>query len=755
MVDPAKSTRSPRPASVQSKPSATDSPEASDLPSLSGPVPRVRLPFFYVLAALPVSIIMVLLPLLYLALIGLIAYGTYLHAAHNHTWMYEASGGVSIGRAKLFAYLAPMVVGGLLIVFMIKPIVIRGPREEMPLSLDASQEPKLFAFVGMLCKALGTPSPRRIDISCDLNASASFRRGFLSFFGNDMVLTLGLPLVSGLTRAELAGVIAHEFGHFTQWFALRLTYVISSINHWFARVVYQRDSLDGWLAGESESTEYAAFKLVLMMAQFGVWLGRLILKAFMLIGLLSSAVLLRQMEYHADQYEANLVGSRTYESTARKLELLNAAMASAISDLQHSWKERRLVDNFPLLVALCARRFPADVQAKLDKRLAEQKTGLFDTHPCSRARIARVKKREAEGVLHDDGPATTLFGNYRQIAHAVTLAQYRDEFELEVTADNLVPTEKLFGEHERLAEEFEATRDYYKPGIMSGLPLFLGDEPIIGPADANQSARRLVAARQKLKAAEASIAKWMALRQEGIEKQRAGMTAQIYLRMNLPIDRVQMKLPSVKPQDIESLIKQNNAQVESVQGKLEACLKLQRVRLRSALELLHVPLIRKRLPQADEYIDEAERLMAALRRLEATFPIWNDIWEQWAPMLPFSEAGCTFEEFERSSSKGAGIVSNAGKVLFERLKEFKQAVKEDPYPLPHGGPATLAAYAIPHLPSARNYVAIAQVAPAMHQNIGALYMKIMARLANIALAVEKVLDARLAASTKPNTVAAR
>jgi len=53
-------------------------------------------------------------------------------------------------------------------------------------------------------------------VVCDLNAAAGFRRGAASFFGNDLVLTIGLPLVAGLSLREFAGVVAHELAHVTQ-----------------------------------------------------------------------------------------------------------------------------------------------------------------------------------------------------------------------------------------------------------------------------------------------------------------------------------------------------------------------------------------------------------------------------------------------------------------------------------------------------------------------------------------------------------
>src|SRR6185436_11492365 len=98
--------------------------------------------------------------------------------------------------------------------------------------------------ISKICDTIGAPAPKRIDLDCQLNAAAGFRRGFWSMLSNDLVLVIGLPLAGTLSTREFAGVIAHEFGHFTQGAGLRLSYLIRSVNGWFARVAYERDAWD-------------------------------------------------------------------------------------------------------------------------------------------------------------------------------------------------------------------------------------------------------------------------------------------------------------------------------------------------------------------------------------------------------------------------------------------------------------------------------------------------------------------------------
>ncbi len=96
-------------------------------------------------------------------------------------------------------------------------------------------------FIDRLCDAVHAPRPRRIDVDCQVNASAGFRRGMLSMLlGRDPVLTIGLPFVAGMNARQFAGILAHEFGHFAQGGGIRLIYVIRPISFWFTRVVYER-----------------------------------------------------------------------------------------------------------------------------------------------------------------------------------------------------------------------------------------------------------------------------------------------------------------------------------------------------------------------------------------------------------------------------------------------------------------------------------------------------------------------------------
>src|SRR5437899_12962367 len=126
--------------------------------------------------------------------------------------------------------------------------------------------------------------PLRIFLVGRLTASSWFRLGVWSLFGNDLVLMIGVPIVAGLNLREFAGVVAHEFGHFTQGFGMRLSYVIRSVNGWFARVVYERDAWDVMLAEWLEEAEDWRVMLLVGCARLGVGFSRLLLMLLMFFG---------------------------------------------------------------------------------------------------------------------------------------------------------------------------------------------------------------------------------------------------------------------------------------------------------------------------------------------------------------------------------------------------------------------------------------------------------------------------------------
>lgn len=409
-------------------------------------IPRVRVTLPYRVGILLVTAMILLLPILYLALIGGVVALLYYHATVNLAMVQRARS----FWVLLFGYVGPLLAGAILVFFMLKPLFARRARAAPLRSLEFGQEPVLFAFVTRVARAVRAPEPKRIDVDCQVNASAGFGSGLLGLFGQDLVLTLGLPLVAGLDANQLAGVLAHELGHFSQGAGMRLTYLVRSVNGWFARVVYERDDWDEALVAWSQ--ESGRLTPIFLLARLCVWLSRGVLGVFMLVSHALSCFLSRQMEYDADRYQARVAGSAGFPTTFRRVALLSAASDGACGLLTQGC----LPDDLTALVVGVAERVPTKQRRRLQKHLDGSRTGLFDTHPALPDRVANVRRENAPGIFHLDWPAARLFSNFPRLARDVTFAFYRGVFGRRIRRDSLVPVATLLPEEPESSVEPEA-----------------------------------------------------------------------------------------------------------------------------------------------------------------------------------------------------------------------------------------------------------------------------------------------------------
>ncbi len=408
------------------------------LDAFRGEVPRRRTSVSYRVGVLLVAAAMLLLPAVYVALIAGVAFLLYYHATANVTLL---QGPPSIVRV-VFGYAGPLIVGAVLLFFMVKPLFAGRARAERFRSLEFGEEPLLFALVARVARALGAPEPKRIDVDCQVNASAAFD----GLFGRDLVLTIGLPLTAGLSMRQLAGVVAHELGHFSQGGGMRLSLVVRSVNAWFYRVANERDDWDEALAAWSE--EGGWLSLIFLTARLCVWLTRGVLWLLMLLGHAISCFLSRQMEYDADRCEAQVAGGEAFAETLRRLEVLELVMQVLGPNLVAGRANGRLPDDLCPLIVLVAAGLSDKPLRHIEKELSKTRTGLFDTHPAYPDRLAAVRRLNAPGVFHLDGPASRLFGDFPRLTRAVTRDFYRAAFG-RVRREELVPAETFLSGPEK------------------------------------------------------------------------------------------------------------------------------------------------------------------------------------------------------------------------------------------------------------------------------------------------------------------
>ena len=126
-------------ARVQASQTARSSPRTSIVEAFEGPIARRRVSVFYFLGLLVVAAGMILLPLTYIALIACVTYAIFYHAVEHIVILTPAElHGIYSYLAKVFLYVAPLIAGPILVLFMIKPLFAKPAEQDQPLTLDPS-----------------------------------------------------------------------------------------------------------------------------------------------------------------------------------------------------------------------------------------------------------------------------------------------------------------------------------------------------------------------------------------------------------------------------------------------------------------------------------------------------------------------------------------------------------------------------------------------------------------------------------------
>ncbi len=409
----------------------------------------------------------------------------------------------------MLAYATLLIAGPVLIAFMLKPFLARKPKREEPLSLDKDDERVLFALIDQICELQGAPTPSRIDVDLQMNASAGFRLGMRSFFGNDLVLTIGLPLAACMDARQLTSVLCHEFGHFTQAFGMRAYYLVATVNHWFGRVVYQRDRWDVTIQNLSKSNWWQ-MALIMNGVRGLVGVSRWILKGFMLLGHALTGLLSRQMEFDADGYAVRMVGPEGFEATMRSLVLASHAEQSAYHDVQTCLEQGDFPDNFPFLVSRNLFSFPEEASDKAWAQGQETTVDMYASHPPMGQRVQNAFDVEGPGQFAVDAPAKDLFKHWNDYCTELTQDWYNTWDGPAFDPDRLVPSEEAFEAGNQRAALNRNLALFFGSGLTMPLVLdgIVSDAQTEAPSQADYEQARKAFSQALAKGAKLGSAYW-------------------------------------------------------------------------------------------------------------------------------------------------------------------------------------------------------------------------------------------------------
>jgi Zn-dependent protease with chaperone function len=684
-----------------------------------GEVPKTKLGFGYTMGLLVVALAMIVLPLIYVGLVTMAVLGIYWYATRMSQVFFPVIGGTRhISFALTMLFLAPILAGVILVWFMLAPIFSGFRFRQMSRPIGHEENPELFRLLGELCQMLGAPIPSRVDLQLGVNASASFRAGFGSMFGNDIKLSIGLPLIAGLTCAEFAGVLAHELGHFRQHTAMRLRYIIAIINGWFARAVYQGDDSQVWTGDETGGSLLVL--LAIGLAKVGIGVTRGILWVLMMFGHAISSYLYRQMEFDADGAAIAVIGTRTFLTLNHKIGILDFAEKQTFVEYRTKIQPK-LPDDLSAYIAVTASQCAGELQVRVARALESQKGRWWDSHPSHKQRNDRARATNLPGLIHDARPATCLFGDFPQISKEFTRGVYSflprppraDQiFKVEMPANSVPDT----AQPEAVVKEF-----------FRGLGLVI--KPILTEAEARPP---LMASEkmERLRAAEALLAGTdLFVARERLKELDSRLMEAVGTQALLQGGLIEQTDGMAHP---ETTISQLQAEWNSLAAEIEPFEKAAKDRLLILLALLRSPGMSSKLGNTQELHDEAEGLKHVHGVLSLAFPALLLLRQQFAKLqalLPHRAAG--------SSEFLDAAIANEAQETKRLLEQIKDALGTTAYPFRHAkANVSLMDFARTKEFTPDPVQMTFKEAESHLQMLFALYFQVLGRLATIARQVE-------------------
>jgi len=360
--------------------------------------------------------------------------------------------GISLSIYMILIALGVAGIGLIILFFMIKFLfaTYKVDRSNM-LQITRDQEPELFRIIDELVEQTETKRPKKVYLSTELNAAVFYDSSFWSlFFPVSKNLIIGLPLINTSTVDELRGVLAHEFGHFSQK-SMKVGSYVYQVNRMLHNLLFDNEKF-----GNALSTWASIDGIIAIFTRISIWFIQGIQKILQsMYGLVNAKYsgLSLQMEFHADAVAAHCSGSKPLQNFLMRIDIADAAWQKT---LQHHIALKTHPKNMGEI--LLQQRFVCEELAKEEKiptrnglpmvnldhlqQFNKSKLVIKDqwaSHPPLEDRIRALEQWNIQQTSEDARPALTLLkqpDNYIQYFSTIIAAQYYGDSIPQLDAEN-------------------------------------------------------------------------------------------------------------------------------------------------------------------------------------------------------------------------------------------------------------------------------------------------------------------------------
>lgn len=322
--------------------------------------------------------------------------------------------------------------------------------------ISRTAEPALFKLIDEVVEEVQTQHPKKVFLSSDVNAYVNYDSAFWSmFFPVKKNLTVGMGLINTTTVSELKGILAHEFGHFSQ-----RSMKVGSFVGQAHRIIY--DLLFNDSSFQNMLSRFAEFHAILyffarLAQSFTAGIRWILVKIYDLV-LLKHSSLSRQMEFDADAIATSIVGSEVKADALLRLDISEKALTSAIAFYNYEsvdFDTKNIYENQRALLKYFGEANSHKIKNELPyvrlseiERYHKSKLKIEDqwaSHPTIQQRIEAIDKLGIVAVHTEYNPAKSIIEKFEY---------YAEQFTNLVLADNNISRSKNYIGNQDFIREF-------------------------------------------------------------------------------------------------------------------------------------------------------------------------------------------------------------------------------------------------------------------------------------------------------------
>ena len=309
----------------------------------------------------------------------------------------------------LGAYLGVIALCLMFGLFLVKFIFTQlNVEEEGRIQVKENDCPQLFELIRHVAKATKCPMPHKVFLSTEINACVYFNTTFWSmFFPVRKNLVLGVGLFATTSTEEIKGILAHEFGHFSQD-SMKISSVVYTANIVMGNLVYGEDAWDRWVDRWSH-LGWSPFSIFGLLTRFFTVRVRLLLQSLYRYVNIAYRELSRQMEYDADSIACKVVGKAVMASSFYKTTVLMQCSSNTHVALVRLAETSKKADPFEVLEVLAqiksheeGKTIEATELLQAEVKTNDEPTArfscedLWNSHPSDKDRIQHLPNIPAQ-----------------------------------------------------------------------------------------------------------------------------------------------------------------------------------------------------------------------------------------------------------------------------------------------------------------------------------------------------------------------